>query len=457
MLCCSRSPGTWRLRVFPGSSHRCLFFFEGFNLITPRPPGYGIRFTSYAMIYNRLGYGMLALLCLCVFLKRREPSKRSEFLEGMLAGAMLGLLLYCKVTYFLAGAALFAVGVLLEPKSRRWLLASAAAFAGVCVAFRVLFHISLLAYFNDVVAAGHAQSSAMRFSLLSQGLLTNAMWVYLLAFCLVLCSWAQDRAAPHDSPTLRLWLVAGSIVAASLWILSGNAAQGGGLEDPMYFLAAVILVELFRRQNGKTVMQPHSKAHWACGACLVLLVPVFSFPILACEAASCGYVVAWDLLIRPHFDPSRRIHSVNLRDFYATDLIKNTAYWSVDDFPAELNDGIDLLRANVRPGDGVTTVAYVDPFSVALGMPPADDGPRWWDLNISFNRTHAPSAEEFLGHVSLVMVPRLTNRGEGCCFATVDQMLAIYGGYLQSHFHEAASTDAWILYRRNADSGGTAP
>jgi hypothetical protein len=51
----------------------------------------------------------------------------------------------------------------------------------------------------------------------------------------------------------------------------------------------------------------------------------------------------------------------------------------------------------------------------------------------------------------------LTNRSQGCCFATVDQMLAIYGGYLQSHFHEAASTDVWILYRRNADSGGAAP
>ena len=151
-------------------------------------------------------------------------------------------------------------------------------------------------------------------------------------------------------------------------------------------------------------------------------------------------------------NPSRRIHSVNLRDFYATDLIKNTAYWSVDDFPAELNDGIDLLRANVRPGDGVTTVAYVDPFSVALGMPPADDGPRWWDLNISFNRTHAPSAEEFLGHVSLVMVPRLTNRGEGMllCYGRSDAR-DVRRRTLQSHFHEAASTDAWILYRRNAD------
>lgn len=423
-------------------------FFQGFYLITPRAPGYPVLHTSYAMIYNRHGYVLIALLSLCAFLRRRDTSSKSDLLEGLAAGTILALLLYCKITYFVAGVAIAILGVMLIPRPRRWLLAFSGAFVGVCAAFWALLHISLYAYFKDIVIAGHTQSADMRLSLLSQGFLNNVVWIYLLVFCLVLCSWAQERNTWRGFPVLRMWLATGSIVAISLWLLSGNTSQGGGVEDPMYFLAAVILLELLRRQNPESITQEDSRVRWTYIASLLLLVPALALPILAREVASCGYAMAWDMVKRPHFEAWRKLHSANLQDFYVPSINRNTAYWSVGQLPLKLNDGIDLLRANLRSGDRVTTLGFTDPFSFALGIPPANDGPLWWDLDVSFNRNHYPPAQDFLGHATLVMVPRLTDRSSGCCFATPDLMLELYGDYLHSHFQEIVSTDTWILYRR---------
>jgi hypothetical protein len=425
-------------------------FFEGFYFITPRPPGYPVLFTSYAMIYNRQGYFLIALLCLCVFLRRRVESSNSDLIEGLVAGIILGLLLYCKITYFVAGAAIFAAGAILIRRPLRWFLGLFCAFSSVCLMFWALLHVSLYAYFRDFVTAGLAQSARMRISLLDQGLLTNSMWIYLLVFCLVLRSLGEMRAPSRRMVVPCLWLTVGLILATSLFLLSGNAAQNSGTDDPMYFLAAIVLLEFCRRRDlDGEIIRWDFRSQAIYSVSLMLLVPVFSLPILVREMASTGYAIGWDIVKRPDFEPWRKVHSEHLRDFYVPSIPRNTAYWPVTEFPQRLNDGIDLLRANLQNGDRVTTLGYTDPFSFALGIPPAKDGQLWWDLNISFNEAHHPAAPDFLGQATLVMVPRLADRSTGCCFATPDLMHELYDDYLHLHFKEIASTGTWILYRRD--------
>jgi hypothetical protein len=98
----------------------------------------------------------------------------------------------------------------------------------------------------------------------------------------------------------------------------------------------------------------------------------------------------------------------------------------------------------------VTTLAFTNPFSFALGLPPAHDGQLWWDLNFSFDSKHVPPVGSVLGEASLVMVPTMGGRGKGGSFATVDALLAAYGDYLDRHFAKVAQTDTWTLYRRAA-------
>jgi hypothetical protein len=448
-------PLAWHIafRRLPWAIASIFVLFEGFYLLTPRPPGYGIRETTYAMIYNREGYVLISLLMLCVFLRARDSARRPEWLDGLLAGVLLALLLYCKITYFLAAAALTLFAVALYTRPWRRFLACAGAFAAVCAALFVAFHINLYSYLSDIAVAGQSQSLAMRTKFLAQSLANNATWIFLLVFCLALWTWAEDGAENPRTSTARVWLAAGSIMAAALLINAGNGSQGGGVDDPLYFVAAVVFLEAFRRRNRERVAQQGTVARLAYTASLALLLPLLCGAILIRDMASSAYAVAWDVVKRPAFDPSRRLHSTGLRDFYVpASTTHMTAYWPARDYPAKINDGIDLLKSNLQSGDRVTTIAFANPFSFALGIKPARDGPLWWDLNYDFDRRHFPLAGDFLGDASLVMVPRLTDRSQGWSFETVDVMLNLYGDYLRAHFHQVASTDTWVLYRRNPES-----
>jgi hypothetical protein len=423
--------------------------FIGLFLVTPRPPAFQIRETTYAMIYNRQGYVLLSLLLLCVFLKPRASAKQCAVLDGILVGALLALMLYCKVTYFLAGAALALVAAILAALPLRWLLGSALGFLAVSAAFFLAFQIGLYAYLQDIAMAGQSQSSAMRLKLLYQAIVGNATWIYMLIFGLGLWSWAEIRQEKSRSPFF-VWFVTGSIVAGALLISSGNTAQLDGKDDPLYFVAAVIALELFRRRNVDEVAQPGTSISFAHTASLMLLLPVLGGTILVRDFASCAYAVAWNAKERSIIQASQRLHSFSLRDFYVpSSTQRTTAYWLAHDHPAKINDGIDLLRANLREGDRITTIALANPFSFALDLTPARDHSLWWDLGVSFDQSRFPPAKEFFGDASIVMVPRLANRTQGCCFETVDVLLGLYGDYLRAHFHEQASTDTWGLYRRN--------
>jgi hypothetical protein len=427
-----------------------LVLFEGFYLVSPRPPGYPIRGTSYAMIYNREAYFFFSVALLCIFLKPRESAKPRWELEGIIAGILLGLMLYCKLSYFLAAAGLSLVGAVLYPRPWRWLLGLIASLATVCTAFWLFFRINLFSYLQDLRVALGSESVEMRLKLFSQGIATNVSWICLLILCLGFWTWAGRRQGITWAPTLRAWIVAASIVAASLSIIAGNSSQGGGKDDPLYFVAAMICLELFRRQT-MNELPPPGIARWAILTSLILLVLICCGPILLRDVASCAYTVRWDFESRPSYPPSRLLHSARLKDFYVPAETEHaTAYWLARDHPERINDGIDLLQRNLQNGDRLTTIAYANPFSFALGLKPARDYFLWWDINMDFSLTHHPSAQEFLGDSTLVMVPRLTDRAHGCCFADTDVPLELYGSYLREHFHEIASTDVWTLYRRTS-------
>ncbi|MGO9940788.1 MAG: hypothetical protein ACLPH3_24250 [Terracidiphilus sp.] len=462
-------PLVWRIAKdrLPWALALLCSILAGTYLLSPRPPAYGIRDTGYAMLYNRESYVLFLALCLCLFLKRRAPVwesdyfdrafakrhapvRRSDCLDGAFAGLLLALLLYWKITYFVAAVEIAIASAFLIPKFREWYLAAGAAFAGVCAALFALLGISLPRYVANLVYAVKVQSPETRSHLLLASLNHNAMWMYLLFFCLALLSWTWSRSTRAPFAIARIWLVAASIILAVLFIESGNASQGEGLEDPLYFLTAVITFELFRRIEAEDVAKKGSSARIVYTASFALLWSLFFGSIMIGEAASYAYTVAWDVARRPYTPASQQFHSTQLIDFHVpsgTDHI--TGYWPARDLPGHINDGIDLLRRNLRSGESVTTLDFANPFSFALGIKPARDRVLFWDLHVTFDDKNPPSASEFLGNSSVVMVPRLLDRRTGFGFDTFDTMMALYGDYLHDHFHEVESTADWTMYRRN--------
>ncbi|HTV40862.1 MAG TPA: hypothetical protein VMF08_09815 [Candidatus Sulfotelmatobacter sp.] len=120
-----------------------------------------------------------------------------------------------------------------------------------------------------------------------------------------------------------------------------------------------------------------------------------------------------------------------------------------------MNDGLDLLRKHLAPGDRVTTFGYTDPFSFAFGLKPCRDGNQWWDKNYSFSTNVCPTAEQYLGSATLVMVPIPDRSYSSRASMTLETMKGMYNNYLQENFQLVETSQDWVLYSRRSVSPET--
>lgn len=264
--------------------------------------GSSYRDTTYAMQYNRIGWALLTMLVLQLFLaplQRREQSKgkadagrrdrfvSSGLLEGVSAGALLGLILFTKITYFGAGIGLLAVAALL--RARRWQPRAGRAdpgvllpgrrvgpmgtsgplarpgyyglglgFTGVVLAMLVYLRFDVVSFFRDMLTLGGAQSLAMRMEALRRVFSPNLVPLLLLGLALILTLTLVARRAasrgsePRHAPgyrRLQTWspLIGGIAVAlAGLFTCSANTQQGA---VPLLGVAALIPLEMVRRSR----------------------------------------------------------------------------------------------------------------------------------------------------------------------------------------------------------------
>ena len=109
-----------------------------------------------------------------------------------------------------------------------------------------------------------------------------------------------------------------------------------------------------------------------------------------------------------------------------------------------VNDGIDLVQRNRRPGDSLTSLDFSNPFSYSLGMKPVKGGMVDLQYRTNFDDFHAPSPERLMAGATLVMVPRAFS--DGTLTMSVPR---IFGPYLESHFHRIGESQQWRLYRQN--------
>lgn len=453
LLMAALMPWAWRIAAvrLPAPIAFVWGLTLGFLLISPRPLGYAIRETTYAMMYNRAGYVFLAMFLLCLFLPRREPTPGSIVIDGFALGLLAALMFYNKITYAAAAFGSLLLGVLLDRRPASWFAATGLGFLTGGALFFAVFHVNPQAYIADILSAGHVQSVGERVRLLMAGVENNFWWLYLIAVCLACWTRLDLDRDPPGVPGFKPWLITAWILAAGLAISTGNAAQRGGVDDPLFFVAGIIAIEWYCRccpRPAPRAAEPFRLVH---GLSLAIVVPIFCGTILARDVAAVAYASAWDIMRRPTIDASRRLHSPALRDFLVPAGTNHiTAYWPARDHSARINEGIDLLRKHLEPDDRITALAFTNPFSLALGVLPAHDALQWWELNHSFNHRSHPSAEQVLGDATLVIVPQLSTRDRGLSFETVDAMLDLYGDYLNAHFQQIDSTPTWKLYRRKA-------
>jgi hypothetical protein len=426
--------------------------FLGFLLIAPRALGFNSESTTYAMLYNRQGFVLFSMLALELFVAPRASVRHKFLLSGLSCGLLLGLIFFCKVSYFII--ALFAVFIqpFLFGYSSAWLLGSIAGFALSYLAIQVGFHFdfSLSSYLADIQLAGKAQSLANRGLKLKEAISLNWLYICLTFVPLLLTSYQLFSRKPPKAEAIakiKIWAIAIFIVSSGVVLCSANAQEGKDI--PLFFIAGVIiLAHLQQELQNSERSRPHL---WGINYLLglAIVIPILGGTILVKDVHSFVYAANWHQTKLPSIEQSDRFQSTTLQDFVipkSTETV--TVYWKSKDVIPNLNEGINLLKKHVKKDSKVLSMTYTNPFPLSLKLPAPKGTALWWDKDYSFTEKYYPDPEKVFQDTDIVMIPKLSDRDPGCCVDTHNLMKKLYQGYLQKNFRERESSPIWTLLER---------
>lgn len=432
-------------RRLPGALTFAFTLFVAIIASADRPLGFPVSTTTYAMIYNRYGWVLYAILLILLFVPPVTPGRFGRAGTGFAAGLLLGALFYCKITYFVAGVGALGLSVILHEGRRKIVAGAATGLLVVLAVFYLGEGISPDAYVADILSAGRAQSDEARGAELASTLKANAMPMALLGGVLVAVVLRSLRgtARLRYIPARRLVVIVVFVMASTIALAVGN--QPEGRELPAFAAAVLIIVTSLTGPRGSLLTVET----------LVVIALLFP-PFLLWTPSKDVYARARaETTFKGH---PQRFDSPRLDDFVIpSNSSRATAYWPSRDVPARINEGLRLLRSsNVGRESTVLTIALTDPFTYARQGRHAENTPLWWDLYYSFSEDEHPTSGKLFADVDYVMVPILRPTDAGCCKKTVTEMLALYGDYLDAHYAVVAQSADWKLLGRRDRVSGTA-
>jgi hypothetical protein len=416
-------------------------------IVAPRALGFDPVHTTYAMIYNRYGWAILSLLCIQLLLGDETTQRRDGALDAAAGGVLLGLLLLCKINFFLVGLGVFVLGLILRPELRRSGLLSIGSLAAIWLVFKGIYGISLVDYLRDVALAAKAQDAGERFGKLRAFARHSLPAMALLAIAwAILVAWPVRKGRMSVMEGVRLSAVAACLVAGMAFLAIGNTGEEGARDLPLLFPVGILLLV----QTRASVL---SLGHgwWPHVAAATVVVASFLVPLVWRDARSVGEAITWSDYRHSSVPQTQRFDAKPVGDFVVPHTADwKTIYWLSKDVPEHINDGLGLLRRHKRARERILVLAHTDPFSFALGARSPRGPALWWYPNISFSKAYHPAPDTVFGEAELVMVPLLKDSDPGCCKEVVAQLLDLYGGYLHDKYVEIGRSRTWVLYRKRA-------
>lgn len=405
---------------------------------TPMPLGANSSLDlSYAMIYNRFGYGLLSILFVTQIVppgSRQEHSKEDWF-SGIAAGAIVALLFFLKLSYFAVGAGLVLLGALADRGNTRRLLALACGLAPVTLAMLAFLRFDVPALVHDLRDTVHARSATISNFGISDlfGLNTTSLIAVALAFCFLGVSGSGAR---H-----RMVLFAATVYAilSEALLVHTNGSQGATF--PLYIVVILILLS----ELGKTLRTRQSESA-AFAATLIVIGLSLTAPTFFGDLRSLALLTSYKTSA-PLTAGAFRVEGDHLRDlaFYDNQKDEPVRRENGHFYTGFLNDGIDLLKKYSTPSDRVASLGYHNPFSYALLRQPPRAGSTWLLVDNNISAGHMLSDARMFGDATVVMAPKymLTTH-----VATDQFLFREYKPYLLGNFSLVAESEWWSLYRR---------
>jgi hypothetical protein len=396
--------------------------------------------SSHAMIYNRWGYALLALVLFESFPSPEVESRRGQlaFFGGLSSGLACTLLLFLKASYFLVSLGFVIISCLFWDHSRRARM-TGMILGSSLIATLMLWYLrfdlpSMLADLRmAAVSRSQSLSTVRLYSTALRNIGPTLLPTGLLALLTLLAAPEPGRRGiAGKARSSRLFLLTLAVYVAGTLLLWTNAQWNS---FPLNVALALILLN--------RCMSSESARPYPLKIGVLFLGLFVIVPSLVIDLIGLGYA-AWRSSLPP---PALvlRFQSERLASLYLSESnVPQASRSNGSALTAYVNDGAELLRRCSRADERVTTFDAYDPFSYVLGRKPTRGGMAAAVYNYTFcERYHLPP-EAMFGNADLVMFPKLPASDQGY----FDGLVRTYGSSLEREFVRAGESSRWILYRR---------
>ena len=372
--------------------------------------------------------------CSCCAWGRAGPrgTRRDACRDGGIAGAVLGVLLFLKISYFLVGGGLCALSILGGHRFPRVFWGSLLAGLGVVVAGCLpLIGFDVAAMWGDLHLAAQAR-------------LVNPTAAFTLAHFLV---WLPDAWIEVALlATLQFlvvprrawgWVEFAAVLGANMFIGMTNNPDGLRSETPLLTSWVFVLLGYALSHDPPAPVPTRQTLPVVCSLTCVLWLYTFG---------AGAWSLGWSALRWP--TPWRQAMLAASPPFDADSLADLRMPGRAGEGPGpgtytqKVNDGLRLLR-KLGGIHRVEDFDFVNPFPFALQWPATRGGLWCWHEGFSFSEAAHPTPEQAFGDADILMLPKYP--GEPTSF---ESMRKIYSDYVATHFQPIDESDQWYVLRR---------
>lgn len=421
------------------------FLFSVFVLLlasAPFPVGWPTTDLDTAMSYNRMAFGIVAILAVEAGIPLAAPTANAR-VGALIAGAAVAVLLLLKLNF--GGVAVgVELLVLLHTHPRR-LGARALYFmlggVAVCGLIFGLLRVSPARFLDDMRMVRQVHADAAPPTVTVVGGLARVLEPAILALvpgpalAALLLAAVPASKLRRARTVLQLLLVFAFLLAADLALGVTNTQLPTLVLTPLGCLFALDAVR--RSQWGiasaGSAKRPSliARSLQSSGARILCSVLCAYLWMGSCVDPIQGFRES----IRYKRHPQWRDYALVGGSF---DRV-NIPFLRADRYPVIERTGVELLKSNLEPGDKVVTLDFSNPFNFTLGLQPARGDALWWHETKTFTTTTFPNPERVFREANLVMVARRWMRF----------LMPVYEGFLDANYRPLATNPEWILLRRN--------
>lgn len=407
-------------------------------VVAPFPLGVSFNMSSHAMVYNRYGYALLALIMIDIFSFKDSHQDTEKMLKiGLSTGLVIAIAFFLKVSYF--GGAIILLGFSIFSKyfSKPYLLGLISGFFIATIVLLSFIQFDIVALFNDLKMAAGARINTVSYDLILLKVTYNSP-VFLL---IILMGIQVNNIEPHTSEWSNYRILCFGLVVLFVDTLIINSNQQF-FNLPLSVVFSLLLVNsIILSCQGDNSLK---KTGFFNRYCLRLAAPgcIFFLFFWGLDIAGLGYGVLQKLqasrfhLTGKFIEP--RLASLLLFDNKSDPRSNGHLYIDY------VNDGIHLIQNNSKFNETILTMDMFNPFSYSMGRPPAKGGIAAAAFNYTISKQHHPSDSKFFGSADLIMVPKQPASPS----IYYDGFYDIYESSIKKKFKLIAESNLWFLYRR---------